>query len=48
VITHFSAQEPKIAGSSLTVEEKKAIKRELMRKKREVSLRPKIDRNNLL
>jgi len=35
-ITHFSAQEPKIAGSTLTQKEKKAIMRELSRKKRSV------------
>lgn len=37
VITHFSAQRPKIAGSTLTQKEKKAIMRELRRKKKEVN-----------
>lgn len=36
VITHFSAQQPRIAGSTLTHSEKRAIMKELRKKKREV------------
>lgn len=51
VITHFSAQQPKIAGSTLTQNEKRAIMKELRRKKkevREINLIPSSIENQLI